>query len=82
MSWQTINSAPLETDVILFNDGVIYFGVQRKSETQDGTHWSFHGVDNVERMPYEEYCRYFEPTHWMSLPEPPELRSAESGANS
>lgn len=64
VKWRLIKTAKLGQKAILWNGDDMYFG-----ELMGGKkpHWGVWGIDDQKYG--LEYEKYFNPTHWMPLPE-------------
>ncbi len=68
MEWQTIENAPFEISILIYDGGSRFPGIYtaHKWSIGDSVYWSGDGVGGPE-------CEneFDDPTHWMPLPAPP-----------
>jgi len=65
-NWQPIETAP-NTGVLIYTEPMVLLAVRSKMSSDEGC---FHIVGGNERI-------VFKPTHWMPLPEPPEMNNGD-----
>lgn len=64
MEWQTIETAPMQTDVLVAFSTIV--GEARCLATNSGPQWFWANTD-----PSDHWANAIYPTHWQPLPPPP-----------